>query len=61
VTPTDAVALQEAAGPAPVLELLRELHEEATTIWVITHDHMAAASDRRVEIRDGKIVHDSPA
>jgi putative ABC transport system ATP-binding protein len=45
---------------ASILELLRELHQEGTTIVVITHDHdVAAAMDRRIEIRDGTITHDS--
>jgi putative ABC transport system ATP-binding protein len=46
---------------AAILELLRELHEEGTTIVVITHDHeVAAAMDRRIEIRDGKVLSDAP-
>ena len=45
-----------------ILELLRELHEEGTTILVITHDlDVAAAMNRRIEIRDGRIVHDTAA
>ena len=52
----------DTATGASILELLRELHEEGTTILVITHDlDVAAAMNRRIEIRDGKIVHDSPA
>jgi putative ABC transport system ATP-binding protein len=52
----------DSATGASILELLRELHEEGTTILVITHDHdVAAAMDRRIETRDGRIVHDSPA
>jgi putative ABC transport system ATP-binding protein len=44
-----------------ILELLRELNAEGTTIVVITHDHdVAAAMDRRIEIRDGRITGDSP-
>jgi putative ABC transport system ATP-binding protein len=44
-----------------ILELLRELHREGTTIVVITHDHdVAAAMDRRIEIRDGRIIGDTP-
>jgi putative ABC transport system ATP-binding protein len=44
-----------------ILELLGELHEEGTTIVVITHDlDVAAAMNRRIEIRDGRIIHDSP-
>jgi putative ABC transport system ATP-binding protein len=45
-----------------ILKLLQELHEEGTTIVVITHDlGVAAALDRRIEIRDGRIVSDAPA
>jgi putative ABC transport system ATP-binding protein len=47
---------------ASILELLRELHREGTTILVITHDHdVAAAMERHIEIRDGKIIRDAPA
>jgi putative ABC transport system ATP-binding protein len=46
---------------ASILDLLRELNDEGTTIVVITHDHDVAASmDRRIEIRDGRITGDSP-
>ncbi|WP_426505567.1 ABC transporter ATP-binding protein [Dactylosporangium sp. McL0621] len=42
-----------------VLGLLRRLHEEGTTIAVITHDRdIAAELPRRVELRDGRIVAD---
>jgi putative ABC transport system ATP-binding protein len=51
----------DSASGASLLELLRELHHEGTTIVVITHDlDVAAAMDRRVEIRDGRIIGDSP-
>jgi putative ABC transport system ATP-binding protein len=53
--------LDTATGRA-ILALLRELHDEGTTIAVITHDREVAASlDRQVEMRDGEIVHDSGA
>ena len=46
---------------AAILELLRELHDEGTTIVVITHDlDVARAMDRRVEIRDGRVRSDAP-
>jgi putative ABC transport system ATP-binding protein len=52
----------DSATGASILELLRELHEEGTTIVVITHDpEVAAATERRVVIRDGRIVGDTPA
>ena len=45
---------------ASILDLLRELHADGTTIVVITHDHdVAAAMERRVEVRDGRILNDT--
>jgi len=45
---------------AEILALLRELHADGTTIVVITHDHdVASATDRRIEVRDGRVVHDT--
>ena len=52
--------LDSATGTS-ILELLRELHEEGTTIVVITHDlDVAAAMERRIEIRDGRVIRDTP-
>jgi putative ABC transport system ATP-binding protein len=52
--------LDSATGRS-ILELLQELHEEGTTIVVITHDlEVATALDRRIELRDGRIVSDAP-
>jgi len=51
----------DTATGAALLQLLRELHQDGTTIVVITHDlEVAAAMDRRIEIRDGRIVRDTP-
>jgi putative ABC transport system ATP-binding protein len=45
---------------AEILELLRELNAEGTTILVITHnDEVAVSLQRRIEVRDGRIVDDS--
>jgi putative ABC transport system ATP-binding protein len=53
--------LDSATGQS-ILELLRELHADGTTIVTITHDmDVAAAMDRRIEIRDGRILHDTHA
>lgn len=52
--------LDSATGTS-ILALLRELHGEGTTIVVITHDReVAAAMERRIEIKDGKITGDTP-
>jgi putative ABC transport system ATP-binding protein len=51
-------ALDTRTGQA-VLELLYRLHEEGTTIAVITHDRdIAARLPRRVELLDGRLVAD---
>ena len=53
--------LDTAAG-ASILDLLRELRRDGTTIVVITHDRdVAAATDRRIEIRDGRVLSDTQA
>jgi putative ABC transport system ATP-binding protein len=51
----------DTATGASILELLRELHADGTTIVVITHNRdVAAATNRHIEIRDGRIVRDTP-
>jgi putative ABC transport system ATP-binding protein len=51
----------DSATGASILELLRELHDEGTTIVVITHDRdVATATQRHIEIRDGRIIGDTP-
>jgi putative ABC transport system ATP-binding protein len=50
----------DSATGASIVDLLRELHADGTTIVVITHDRdVAAAMSRRIEIRDGRIVGDT--
>ncbi len=52
-------ALDTANGTA-ALALLRTLHEEGTTIAVITHDRdIAAQLPRRIRMRDGRLVEDT--
>jgi putative ABC transport system ATP-binding protein len=42
-----------------VMELLRELHEEGSTLVIVTHDREIAASlPRRIEMHDGRVVRD---
>lgn len=51
----------DSATGASLLALLRELHREGTTIVVITHDpEVAASTNRQIEIRDGRIISDTP-
>src|SRR5213076_1182150 len=52
--PTGAL---DSAGGAEVMELFRRLHGEGQSILLVTHDdEVAAAADRIVQMRDGKIV-----
>jgi putative ABC transport system ATP-binding protein len=47
----------DTANGAAILDLLRTLNADGTTVVVITHDHqVAAAAGRQVELRDGRLV-----
>jgi putative ABC transport system ATP-binding protein len=55
--PTGNLDSQTGAG---IIDLLRELHREGATIAVITHEReIAAAMQRRIELRDGRVVADA--
>jgi putative ABC transport system ATP-binding protein len=51
----------DTANGADVLRLLAELHRSGRTIVLVTHDPaVAARAARIVEMRDGRIVKDTP-
>ena len=51
--------LDQATGQA-IVALLRDLHDRGVTIVVVTHDRdIAACMDRRIEMLDCRIAHDS--
>lgn len=51
----------DTATGGDILDLLRALNTQGTTVAVITHDREIAASmPRRVELRDGLMMHDEP-
>jgi len=40
-----------------VIGLLRELHADGVTLILVSHDgELAGQADRRIEVRDGRIV-----
>jgi ABC-type lipoprotein export system ATPase subunit len=51
----------DSQSASTVMRLLERVDaERLTTLIVVTHsDEVARAASRRVEIRDGKVVHDS--
>lgn len=50
----------DSASGAAIIGLLKDLNREGTTVVVITHNHeLAAALDRRVELKDGAIESDT--
>jgi putative ABC transport system ATP-binding protein len=44
-----------------VIGLLKAIHQQGQTLVVVTHDgRVAAAADRVVTLRDGRVTHDAP-
>lgn len=51
-------ALDSRTG-AEIMDLFRALHQQGLTIVLVTHDPtIAAAAERQIVLRDGRIVHD---
>jgi hypothetical protein len=51
---------EDSVTGADILNLLRELHTDGTTIVVITHSaEVAQAAHRRITLRDGLVAHDT--
>lgn len=49
----------DSASGKDVMKMIHELHEEGTTVILITHDNdIAANAPRNIRIQDGKIVED---
>jgi putative ABC transport system ATP-binding protein len=45
-----------------IIGILRRLHADGRTIVLVTHEHeVAAAADRIVELRDGRVANDGPS
>jgi ABC-type lipoprotein export system ATPase subunit len=43
-----------------ILELISDLNREGMTVILVTHDErIAGAATRRIELLDGRIIHDS--
>ncbi len=52
----------DSASGAEIIELLKDLNRDGTTIAVVTHNaELAAAMDRRIELKDGRIEKDTGA
>jgi putative ABC transport system ATP-binding protein len=52
----------DSASGAEIIALLKDLNRDGTTIAVVTHNHdLAAAMDRRIELKDGRIEKDTGA
>ena len=50
----------DSATGADIIELLFALNARGTTVMLITHDReVAAALPRRLELRDGRLIHDA--
>ena len=49
----------DAKTGAQILELFQRLHEDGTTLVVVSHDeHLAASARRRIHLLDGRVVDD---
>ena len=51
----------DSASAARILDLFKQVHDTGVTVVLVTHDlSIAAAADRTIHVRDGKVVEEVP-
>ena len=51
----------DSASAARILALFKQVHDTGVTVVLVTHDlSIAAAADRTIHVRDGKVLEEVP-